>query len=139
MYEVHGWFVIWHSGFDSKTEDQGRVNRMVRSYLQERPALHDYTDLRLRKGEHFLTIEANPNHASDLRGEIDRLIAFLAAEAPGSYGLLYWRDDEDDSPPGGLNFRVIVLARGVISRRFDPFLSPAIPVIEASAEDAATS
>jgi Immunity protein 7 len=45
-----------------------------------------------------------------------------------SYGLLYTRDDED--PAHEHTFRVFVLARGTLTERADPFLSPFVPGVE---------
>ncbi|MFC3832095.1 Imm7 family immunity protein [Deinococcus rufus] len=47
-----------------------------------------------------------------------------------SFGLLYWRDDEGDVPAGENNFQVIVMTRGQLTTRLDPFLSPTIPGTE---------
>lgn len=43
--------------------------------------------------------------------EIDDLLRFVSRRPPGSYGLLYERDDEMRIPPGPNAFRVTVLAR----------------------------
>lgn len=62
------------------------------------------------------------------REEGDRLDLFLAVIArrlPGSYGLIYERDDEMPDPPGPNAFRVRVMAAGTLTERQDPFLSPA--------------
>lgn len=45
-------------------------------------------------------------------------------------GLIYERDDETTEPPGQNAYRVTVVARGRLSVRDDPFLSPNVPVIE---------
>jgi Immunity protein 7 len=57
------------------------------------------------------------------------LLQFLAARLPGAYGLLYEHDDERTEPPGPNAFRVRVLARGMVTERADPFLSPLRPVV----------
>ncbi|HXT38297.1 MAG TPA: Imm7 family immunity protein [Chloroflexota bacterium] len=55
---------------------------------------------------------------------------FLYERLPGSWGLLYERDDETTAPPGPNAFRVRLLARGQIKEGTDPFLSPCRPTIE---------
>jgi hypothetical protein len=71
--------------------------------------------------------------AAALVAEGDRLELFLAIigrRLPGSFGLIYERDDEMPDPPGTNAFRVRVMARGKLTERQDPFLSPVNPVIE---------
>ena len=60
------------------------------------------------------------------------LFQYIAKIAPGSYGLLYIRDDEDHLRGNDYEncFRVWRLCRGTLIELDDPFLSPAIPVVE---------
>ncbi len=70
------------------------------------------------------------NHKGVGPEESDIVMDFLCREAPGSFGLLYWSDDEDMALPPELIFKVKVLARGRVVERYDPFLSPMIPTVE---------
>jgi hypothetical protein len=56
---------------------------------------------------------------------LDELLALIARVLPASYGLVYERSDET-----GNAFRVRTMARGRLTERTDPLLSPANPVIE---------
>ncbi len=69
------------------------------------------------------------NHRSEY---IIELFQWVAENAPGSYGILYIRDDEDQSRDNDYSncFRVWRLCRGQLTERDDPFLSPAIPTVE---------
>lgn len=69
------------------------------------------------------------NHKSFEAGEIIELFQFIADQAPGSYGLLYTRDDEDIEGYDN-EFKVYVLARGTLRRQEDVWLSPFVPVVE---------
>ncbi|WP_162240377.1 Imm7 family immunity protein [Nocardia arizonensis] len=53
----------------------------------------------------------------------------IAAVAPGSYGIMYIRDDEDYSGSGN-EFQVLVMRRGIITVAGDTLLSPCVPMIE---------
>ncbi|MCL2013239.1 MAG: immunity 7 family protein [Cystobacterineae bacterium] len=57
------------------------------------------------------------------------LFKCIAEKAKGSYGLLYFHDDEDVSGKDNF-FQVYVLARGAIKTMTDTFLSPLVPVVE---------
>lgn len=104
--------------------------------LQERVAALDWhkglawAEVQALNGLYYLFVAGNRNHRGRTGKELDDLLAFVAAEAPGSYGLLYWRDDEDDPPAGPNNYQVTVMARGSLTLRLDPFLSPTVPTVE---------
>jgi hypothetical protein len=69
------------------------------------------------------------NHLTQDIKDLTSAVKEIARIAPGSYGLIYIRDDED--PSGRVNeFRVLVISRGNVAEHKDPFLSPVIPVIE---------
>lgn len=72
-----------------------------------------FVELRPLNGMYVLIMAGAPNRPGEYRRDIEMLIAFLARETSGSYGLLYERDDEDASPPGPGEFRITVLASGI--------------------------
>jgi hypothetical protein len=57
------------------------------------------------------------------------LLRFIGEQAPGAYGVLFVRDDDDDERHLD-EFRVWRLARGKVQEFCDPFLSPCVPTIE---------
>jgi Immunity protein 7 len=89
-----------------------------------------HIDAHRMNGDLALRLDGFTNHRGVVYGEIDQLLDWIAKLAPGSYGLLYWRDDEGDVPAGPDNFQVKVMSRGQVVTRFDPFLSPFFPVVE---------
>lgn len=130
MYEFNGWFKLAETPDDI---DIGNLERIIHRLRQQLTSLNwssGSVDLRPFNGMYFLTVVGASNRPRHYRSDLETIVAFLARETPGSYGLLYERDDEDASPPGQGEFRVTVLAKGGITRRFDPFLSPTIPSIE---------
>ncbi|MZD06603.1 hypothetical protein GTW43_16080 [Streptomyces sp. SID5785] len=130
MYEFHGWFGIAESPeeADAGTLEQGLGE------LRARVEAIDWSTgeaaLRAHGGESFLRVDGLVNRRRDEAEELDALIAFVAARFPGSWGLLYERADDLPAPPGPGAFRVRVMARGEVTTRLDPFLSPNRPVIE---------
>jgi len=103
--------------------------------LRARVALLDWpasaiAEIQNFNGEHVLHLNGCPNHRSACGPALDALLGWMARAAPGSYGLLYWRDDEGDTPAGSNNFQVTVLAQGTLTVRLDPFLSPRVPTLE---------
>lgn len=56
---------------------------------------------------------------------------WIGTIAPGSYGLLYYWDDEDSRGAEYRNqYRVLVMTRGTVAEQADPFLSPCEPTID---------
>jgi Immunity protein 7 len=84
--------------------------------------------LRILNGEAQLWAAGFKNHAAPLAQDILDLFVYISGVAPGSYGLLYTLDDEDPAHENA--FRVFVLARGTLTERADPFLSPFVPCVE---------
>jgi len=52
---------------------------------------------------------------------------WLANELPGSWGVIYWRDDEGEPRNA---YRIMRIARGQVTWHDDTLLSPCNPVIE---------
>ena len=80
-------------------------------------------------GMYSMMLAGQFNHRRDAILDIFR---WLAEHGPGSYGLLFVRDDED---PRGIEFyewRVWRLARGKLREFEDLYLSPEIPTTEGS-------
>ncbi|KJY42612.1 hypothetical protein VR46_23380, partial [Streptomyces sp. NRRL S-444] len=83
-------------------------------------------DLRWMNGEPFIHLGGHPNHRSSL--DVVDLFEHVAKVAPGSYGLLHIRDDED--PAHENEVRVLRLARGSVTEHTETLLSPCIPTLE---------
>lgn len=130
FYQYHGWIALRVTPTCEEYEDseETRIIHQVREYIKSLDYLY-VLDMKAINGNYHVWMTGNPNHKpqkKDLPEEIFREIGRLA---PGSYGLLYVWDDEDND--GFRNaFRVYVLARGEVQERLDPFLSPCIPVFE---------
>ncbi|MFE9121981.1 Imm7 family immunity protein [Streptomyces sp. NPDC007172] len=86
--------------------------------------------LRAHDGEWFVRADGLVNRRRDEAEELDALVVFIARRFPGAWGLLYERSDDLPEPPGPGAFRVRVLARGEVTTRLDPVLSPVTPIIE---------
>ncbi|KAI9135575.1 Imm7 family immunity protein [Acaryochloris sp. CCMEE 5410] len=76
-----------------------------------------------------VSVAGQHNHRADY---IVDLFVWIAKNAPGAYGILYIRDDEDSKRGADYtnDFRVWKLCRGNLIETSDPFLSPCVPTIE---------
>jgi len=70
------------------------------------------------------------NQRGDDHESLRDVLRYVTTELPGSYGLVYWYDDEDPGRGRFDGYRVIVIDRGRLHDRFDPFLSPTDPPVE---------
>ncbi|GAA1104000.1 Imm7 family immunity protein [Nocardiopsis composta] len=126
MFEYHGWITVRETAADD--DDEARLRRIVeglRPRIAEMAGPH-LLDLRWVNGEPFIHLGGSSNHRS--APDVVGLFGHVAEVAPGSYGLLHVRDDED---PGRENeVRVLRLARGAVSWHTEALLSPCIPTLE---------
>ncbi|MFI6585946.1 Imm7 family immunity protein [Embleya sp. NPDC050493] len=128
MFEYHGWINVQPSaGTEDADHGDDRLRRVAEG-IQERIREIDspyLLDLRWMNGEVFIHFGGFPNHRD---AAILAFFAEVGDRAPGSYGLLHVRDDED---PGHENeVRVIRMVRGQLTEYSDSLLSPCIPVLE---------
>ena len=131
MYEVHGWLNLSESTYES---DSGLLDvkvEMLKKVIEERfiwPNIK--VELYVLNGQYMVTIAGYVNRPTVDAVAIHDLIGMVAAELPGSWGLLYEHDSDLIEGPDFNSYRVTKIARGHVERREDPFLSPVNPVIE---------
>ena len=132
MYEFHGWLGLAETTSEADEGGLSEAINALRRMLQDSfgPPMSSVAEIYALNGEHFLSINGLLNRPRDTEGAIEELMAFIAGRLPGSWGLVYDRNDEWSESPLVNAFRVRVLARGSVSIRTDPFLSPVHPTIE---------
>jgi immunity protein 7 of polymorphic toxin system len=130
MYVFHAWIVLLDS------TDEGEPSVIWEKAALLKPILHYKFQLSsdagqwltITNGLHILNASFSRNHRATSHAELLEVLNWICKELPGSYGLVYWHDDED--PAIGDAFRVIVMARGQLRDHVDQFLSPRNPVVE---------
>ncbi len=130
MHEFHAWIGLSESAQEG---DLGQLKEKL-AELQDLVADSDWHDavfaVHSLNGEYFFTATGFINRRRSEGERLDLFLATIARRLPGSWGLVYERDDEMPAPYGPNAFRVKVMARGQITELPDPFLSPCNPVIE---------
>ncbi|WP_275291964.1 Imm7 family immunity protein [Amycolatopsis sp. La24] len=132
MYTFHGWFELDESPSEVEWGEE-KFDELLEE-VRERVAAIDWLSgearLKVFNGMHVLTVNGMPNRRRDEEQELTELLEYVARLLPGSHGLLYELDDDAREMPWPDGFRVRVMARGEITVRLDPFLSPLRPVVE---------
>ncbi|MGW6902170.1 Imm7 family immunity protein [Streptomyces sp. NPDC054919] len=128
MFEYHGWVKVLESASAGDDDyDNGRLHGIVEGIERRIREINSpyLLDLRWMNGEAFVHFGGFPNHRDT---EIVEFFGEVGERAPGSYGLLHVRDDED---PGRENeVLVIRMVRGLLTDQPESLLSPCIPVLE---------
>ncbi|MFC8142830.1 Imm7 family immunity protein [Streptomyces paradoxus] len=131
MIEYHGWITVRETAGDD--DDEARLPQIVdelRLRIAEMASPY-LLDLRWMNGEPFIHLGGCSNHR--MTPDAVELFEHVSVIAPGSYGLLHVRDDED---PGQENeVRVFRLVRGMVTQHTEVLLSPCIPTLEDSFTD----
>ena len=149
MFSAYGW-VIARSSRDPyigvAPDDVDPVDDQVTSAddalfarLQQFLQAHEPPDLNwnfrtdMNNDRGILLMSSSTNHRAK-QPTILAVLSWLAENGPGSYGLVYVHDDEDDGERrrGGDHtnvFRVWRLLPGRVEELDDPFLSPIFPLI----------
>lgn len=131
MYEFHGWFALLESTYEDDHERLAAAVAELEARVSRLAWPTASADIKTFNGTGFLVLNGLVNRRRHEVQELAELIDWIANRLPGSYGLLYERNDDDEpAPPGPHVFAVRVLARGGVTERLDPFLSPTLPVIE---------
>ena len=130
MYEYHLWIELSESTEES---DCGQLETkidalktLVREKLNCKPADPivnvNYSEL--------FQCSGGSNHRGTDHDSLMEVLQYLVESLPGSHGIVYWSDDENPGNAFFDGYRVLVVAKGEIHERYDPFLSPRVPVVE---------
>lgn len=114
-----------------------RVHADLESFLSqyEPPDLDWHFRAQMNNAGGILTMSSSRNHRG-MTPTVLGVLAWLARHAPGSYGLVYLHDDEDEGDSARARgrdgtdhtnaFRVWRLLEGRVEEFDDPFLSPIV-------------
>ena len=129
MVEYHGWFSINESATGEQESNISNIISSIRSSIDNMVSRNRILVLEPINGQYFLHIAGFTNHKGQDVDEVFDLMKIISDNAKGSYGTLFFRDDEDRE--GKTNeFVVYKMARGEITTEKDILLSPCNPIIE---------
>jgi hypothetical protein len=124
-YEFHGWATIRYHTHDTDGKLQDECWKVIEEHIPSLP-VPKMVHLQRYNGCDSLHIAGQHNHKGS--AYVIELFKWIAKIAPGSYGILYVQDAEDEKYHN--EFRVWRLCRGELKEYDDPFLSPYVPIVE---------
>ncbi len=130
VYEIHGWIKLAESASEINEGGLDAKCDKLRGFVREISWPSGVLELAVMNGVHVLIIHAAPNRRRSEADDLDRLPEFVIREFKGAYGVVYEYDEQAETAEGRGIFSVKVLKRGRCELALDPFLSPAIPVVE---------
>ena len=128
MVEYYGWVKLCQSIDGEDEENIGAISEMVKNQLKKIDFPERILILQALNGSYILNVSGHTNHMSDDVYEMFDLFKFIGKNAVGSYGLLYFKNDEDTEAPN--TFKVWRLSKGELKEFKDTLLSPCNPTIE---------
>ena len=132
MIEYYGWCTISESTCEAEDCDEtlNAIARTVEEKSQDLAQFNTFAKFRWLNGRPRLVVFGAHNHKGPHWVSVLDLFGWIAQNAVGSYGLLYYLDDEADIAADSDRFQVLVLRRGSLIREPDRFLSPIDPMLE---------
>ncbi len=128
MVEYNGWFSINESLNGENENEIISVALEIERFINFINDSNGLIVLKPMNGKYYLHIGGYTNHRNQEIEEVFSLLNFISEIAKGSYGLLYYRDDEDKNKNN--EFIIYKLAKGKITKEDDNLLSPCNPKIE---------
>ena len=134
MIQLFGWAAIRENyTVDNEDENIESIENELRERIKnfgwlKTPGL-GILELKYLNGDLILNISIKANRFRQESKDAFELFDLIAEIAKGSYGLLYFHDEEDLHGKDN-TFQVYVLAKGLIKKKDDIFLSPLFPTIE---------
>ena len=125
MVEIHC-FITLRESYKPDDEETERFLPIVQKEIDKVSCYG--VELKVKNGEYYIEFSHFTNHKGQDFDELFNFFQSVGISAPGSYGLFYLHDDEDETKYN--SFRVWRLAKGLVKEFKDFFLSPCIPTIE---------
>lgn len=129
MVEIHGWLTI-RDTFKAVLEEGDQLKSLIKIIQKEiDKSMWFKPQIKFQNGEAYIEFSLFCNRITSEVSEVFELVKHIEEIADGSYGLIYFCNDEDKNGKEN-QFQVFLLARGKMEEKTDPFLSPIIPTIE---------
>ena len=124
MYVYHAWLEL---RVNTEDEDLGEL-RQKSDILRKiaRDKLNIFEQDPVVDINYVTTFQcfSSHNHLTDAHERLIYVLDWVCKELPGSFGVIYWQDDEAEGWDSFQGFNVIVMKRGKLFHKLDTFFSP---------------
>jgi len=130
MVEIHGWITLRYSDYHSEDGEQEKFVYAFKQFLHTRfdgVLTRQHGLLTQYNGLDCFTLNVQHNHLGEPFYPLE-IFTWAAENSTGSYGMLYFHDDEDAVHHNV--FQAFILKRSKLIRANDSFLSPYIEEVE---------
>ncbi|KQT27026.1 hypothetical protein ASG22_20435 [Chryseobacterium sp. Leaf405] len=127
MFDYKGWLTL---SYDPYEEDAIKLKEQISDLNEHIINLNNNAQFAkvINCNENYtLSLIGTLNHENGMINELKQLLNFIGKILPGTYGVIYYRDQD------GLNYNsyiVLRLAKSKVEILSDYILSPCIPTIE---------
>ena len=129
MIELHGWMTIspTYKNEDLHTDIQEyKIIQDVKDYIKKLK-YNTIDRLRVRCGTYYIVADYYSNHKNEEVEEIICAFKTIAEIATGSYGVVYYMNDDDKKNYN--DFMTMIIKRGTTDWKRDELLSPFMPTV----------
>ena len=129
MIEINGWVSIHITADGEEDPDKlKKVISIINRKIQDLAEFNQFFEIKSMNGASTLHIGLNHNHDNGYYKSVYQLLNDIGKIAPGSYGLVHVRNHEDISDFN--KFKVLRIAKGIVTNEEDNLISPCSPIIE---------
>ncbi|CAK7020013.1 Imm7 family immunity protein [Saezia sanguinis] len=133
MIKYFGWIDIREYAEDCDPVNEKKLLTTIEKYISKNKLneISYLARIHSANGGWHLLLSGGANHFNDRIKALFGLLEMIANLAKGSYGQMYFWNDENDENPNAYNeFDVYVLIRGKITKKKDTIFSPLSPTVE---------
>ena len=121
MVEYYGWVNISDNTYESEINDLMKIVNSLKKKIENIDDSNKIIRMKGINGNFILVIAGGANHKSSDVVEIIDFYKSIPNIAPGSYGIMYLIDDEDNSLD---MFKIFKITKGKLIIEDDHYLSP---------------
>ncbi len=128
MIEYYGWLRILDNAYESDSKELLKTIKEVETLTRKFGNNDRIFELKCINSRCILCTAGSTNHKNAYVLEIIELFKTISVIAPGTYGLLYLLDDEDDKGKDD-EFQVFKISKGKMIVEKEQLLSPCSKII----------
>ena len=124
MYTYHAWIELWAESGENEHQVLDEKVETLKEVVQDKLRMGQQVPIVYLNYITTLQCFSSHNHLTDAHERLIYVLDWICRELPGSFGLVYWTDDEAEDWKKFPGYNVIVMKKGKLYHETDRFLSP---------------